>query len=110
VANSYTRQLIIQWNNKFPLDRWLREKNKIIFNSEVHRSISQLDILFEFLEEKMFKKLEEDSKKKKEKIEEFKNTGNWLNEGGDIIESEEDQELFNNLDLSKLNQAINGGK
>jgi len=54
------RQHIIDWNNKFPLDKWWRTKHNIAFGSEQHLAISQYDILFEYIEDELFKQISED--------------------------------------------------
>lgn len=49
--------LIFEWNNNFPIDRWWREKHNIPFNSQAHRDISYMDVCFEFIEEKSIEKI-----------------------------------------------------
>lgn len=64
---------IISWNNRFPVDKYWRQKHNIAFNSPAHREISFLDQLFEYYEEKIF----EDHYKSKEYR---PNIGDWLNQ------------------------------
>jgi hypothetical protein len=40
----------LDWNQKFPIDRWWREKYNIPFMSTEHKSSSFLDQLFEYTE------------------------------------------------------------
>jgi hypothetical protein len=65
------RKEIIKWNNKFPVDRWWRQKHKIAFNSKAHQEISFLDQLFEYQEEKIFEEFHEAQ-------EYIPNTGDWI--------------------------------
>jgi len=46
-------QEVIVWNNRFPIDRWWREKHKVPFMSKIHRESSFIDQLFEWTEEQM---------------------------------------------------------
>jgi hypothetical protein len=48
---------IIKWNYNFPLDKWWRKKYGIPFNSKKHKEISQIDILFEYHEDKLFEEI-----------------------------------------------------
>lgn len=45
-----TEQKVLDWNQKFPCDRWWRDKYKIPFMSQAHKEISFLDQLFEYVE------------------------------------------------------------
>lgn len=56
-------QRVIEWQKKFPCDRWWREKHNIAFMSQSHREVSFLDQLFEFYEDTLvneFRNSEED--------------------------------------------------
>lgn len=91
---------IIQWNNKFPLDKWWRIKYKIPYNSLQHQEISQVDIFFEYYEDILFKQFEEESKLNQDK--EFKlSQGELLTNRSRTIEEEFD--LFDSLNLSNFN-------
>ena len=48
------RQYIIEWDNRFPIDRWWRKKYNIAFNSSAHRESSFLDQLVEWEEDQLF--------------------------------------------------------
>lgn len=58
VVNVFDKQAIkafvYEWNTKFPIDRWWRMKHGVPFNSEIHRSVSLMDIRFEFEEDFLF--------------------------------------------------------
>lgn len=49
-----------EWGIDNPIDYWWRKKNKVPFNSTLHRSISQRDMLFEFLEEELVREQEQE--------------------------------------------------
>lgn len=52
-SNEY-RDFMIEWNLKFPIDRWYREKYKIPFMSERHRESSFLNMRLEWEEDRLF--------------------------------------------------------
>ena len=52
------RDFMIQWNLKFPLDRWYRKKYGIPFMSKQHRESSFLDIRREWEEDQLFAEVE----------------------------------------------------
>lgn len=79
------RSLVLWWNDSFPLDRAFRKKYNLSFNSEAHRSINQVDVLFEFLEDKMLAEAVEKYKKKK------KDGGKMFT---DEAETKQEDELF----------------
>jgi hypothetical protein len=62
---------IIVWNNRFPIDRWYRQKHNIAFNSSIHRESNFLDQLFEYREDELFEEHQQAQKYEP-------NTGNWL--------------------------------
>ena len=65
------KDFVLNWNLRYPIDRWWREKHNISFNSEVHRVSSFIDQLIEFEEDKMFRELiKEELEKGKEDNEE----------------------------------------
>lgn len=53
MLDSFERE-IIEWNNRFPVDRWWRNKYNIPFGSPAHRKSNFLDQLFEYREDKLF--------------------------------------------------------
>ena len=65
------KKQILEWDNKFPVDKWWRDKHNIAFNSKAHQEISFLDQLFEYYEDKMYEEHREGVKYEP-------NTGNWL--------------------------------
>ena len=61
---------VIEWNSKFPVDRWWRVKHKIPFMSPIHREANFIDMLFEFEEDNLFNGFEENTY--------TPNSGKWL--------------------------------
>lgn len=53
-------QKVINWDSRFPLDRWWRMKHNIPFMSPEHRESSFLSQLFEFEEDRLFLKASEE--------------------------------------------------
>jgi hypothetical protein len=48
--NRSVRDIVIMWNNRFPLDVWWRQRHKIPFGSIEHRAASYVSMVFEFIE------------------------------------------------------------
>jgi hypothetical protein len=66
------KEFVLDWNVKFPIDHWWREKHKVAFLSTFHKESNFLYQLAEWEEETLFSELR-DSK------DEYKpNTGNFL--------------------------------
>ena len=78
----------------FPLDRWWRQKHGVAFNSEKHRNVSQIDIFFEFWEDKLYRKASKQSLIDKENQKLYEQ-GVWLKE--QQISKEEEDSLFEKL-------------
>lgn len=96
------KDFLLEWNYRFPLDRWWRSKYNIPIFSPSHLEISQLDIALEYLEEKLF---EEFKVKAQEEIEKEKkyNQGIWIE--SPEIPVEEESEWFDKIDVSKINNS-----
>lgn len=58
-------QCVINWNSRFPLDKWWRMKYGVAFMSPAHRESSFIDQLLEFEEDKLFFKTREKEKEDK---------------------------------------------
>lgn len=43
-----------EWNIRFPIDRWFRQKYKIPIFSEKHRASCFVDMMYEFIEDDMY--------------------------------------------------------
>ena len=53
----YIERFVLQWNYKYPVDRWWREKHKIAFNAPEHRICNFWDQYFEYKEDLLYDKL-----------------------------------------------------
>ena len=73
------KEEIIKWNNRFPLDRWWRNKHKVSYLSPEHREFSFYSQLFEYNEEVLFNEFK--AEREQEKVEEENSyspdNGNW---------------------------------
>lgn len=98
------KQLVIDWNNQNPLDRLFRIKNHIVFNSPQHRQTNQLDILFEYIEEKMFEQQQQQITEQAIKDEQYQK-GIWLKENK--LSNEQQQDLFDKIDVGSINSQDN---
>ena len=58
------RQSIIDWSNKFPLDRWWRKKYNISYLSTDHRESSFYQQYYEYYEDLLFKEFQEERESK----------------------------------------------
>ncbi len=54
----------IDWNNRFPLDRWWRKKYNVSYLSEEHRKSTFFNQYFEYLEDESYKEYFDKKKKK----------------------------------------------
>ena len=54
---------VLEWNSKFPIDKWWRDKHGVAFMSEQHKSCSFLDQIYEFTEDLMTLKVKHQSDK-----------------------------------------------
>jgi hypothetical protein len=63
---SKIRQSVIDWNNRFPLDRWWRRKYNVPFLSQAHRESTFYSHYFDYYEEVVYKELQEEYAKNKE--------------------------------------------
>ncbi|MGL5691857.1 MAG: hypothetical protein ACRDD8_13695 [Bacteroidales bacterium] len=74
----------IEWNVKFPLDKWYRDKYRIPFMSKQHRESSFCNIRFEWEEEKVFNSLESITE------EYIPDSGNFFKKGTEKVKTEEE--------------------
>jgi hypothetical protein len=93
------RQEVIAWNNRFPLDRWWRNKHKISFQSPAHRESTFFGQCFEYYEDLMIKEYRENAKKEAENSGEEKKykpmSGDWWS--GLVSSESEIEDWFNTL-------------
>lgn len=85
------RTFMIQWNNKFPIDRWWRKKHNISFLSLEHRECSFIAQLLEYQEDVLFA---EASKEEKQDDPYIPNMGEWLKRNASDEIDEYDVEQF----------------
>ena len=92
---------VYYWNNNFWIDRWWREKHNISFLSSQHKDSNFVDMLFEWEEDQLYKRLIDETLEKEDiKNEEYiPGEGNWLKEQKIIELSDEE---FNKLDTSNF--------
>lgn len=51
------KNFVLEWNTKFPIDRWWREKHAVAFNSAQHREVSIIDMRVEWEEDILYNKI-----------------------------------------------------
>lgn len=109
------QKFILEWNQRYPFDRYIRKKYNILFGSPEHRALNFIDMSIEFKEDIIIKHQEEEQERLKER--------DWYNEGLSatkqigvnkeerktvkMTKKELDKE-FENLDLSKFNDKVDG--
>lgn len=100
-----SKEGIIEWNNRFPLDLWYRRKYQIPFGSKKHREINYVDIYFEYSEDNLFKKFELEEEELNKKKERLTISGQVFTKTiyKELTEKETD-DIFDTLDLSQFNQ------
>lgn len=76
-AQEQLRRQIIEWSNRFPLDYSFRKKRQIIFGSEQHRALNEIDIYFEWLEEKLHNEFVEMAKQQLKNEKDYAD-GTWI--------------------------------
>lgn len=93
-------QFITRWNDTWGYDFWWRKKYNIPFGSKKHLSANQIDIAFDYIEDKLAEKsFNEYSKQEKNKTHLAK-TGEWIKPTK--VNEKEQKELFDKVDISKL--------
>jgi hypothetical protein len=99
------RDFVFNWNIRYPIDRWWREKHNISFNSSDHRVSSFIDQLFEYEEDKLFKDIisEELKKTGEDYIDDsyVPGKGNFLNKK--VVDKKGLDNQFNNINLDDFN-------
>lgn len=97
------RKLLISFNNVFPLDKSFRDSKGILFNSEEHRNIDQIDLYYSFLESELYRESIEQAVEQKERQEEL-NKGKIIKER--VVTKEETERLFDKLRLNFKNIKV----
>ena len=93
-------QFTLKWTNTWRYDYWWRKKYNAAFNSEAHRSVSQIDIKIEFIEHHLAQKQIEQYQTDEVKLKEYNDTGRWLKEK--TVDQNKEKELFDKMDLSNF--------
>ncbi len=103
------KNLLIYWNNKFPFDRVYRQKHGIAFGSEEHRRVNQIDVYNDALEDRLFTEFYEEQAERKRLQEAYAKDGILNKEASKALE-ESLEEVFDNIDVTKLNEDQDGGQ
>lgn len=93
---------IVQWNVRFPLDREYRKKHNIIFGSEQHLALNQIDLYLDYLEDIVYKEIWEEAKESVKMEEDYKK-GILMKERE--VSKEEEADLFDKLDVSNIESS-----
>jgi len=104
--NDSLKDFVCSWNNKFPIDRWWRQKHQVAFNSSVHRDSCFIDMYFEFLEDRLWEKAVRQQEKDEDPY--IPGRGNFLKKR-EYTQKEID-EIFDRIDVSKMNENIEASK
>lgn len=95
------REFIIEWNFRFPADKWWREKYGVALFSEAHLNISQLSIANEYHEMLLFEEFESRAHDLEIKRKDYEN-GIWISKKEPESVKDIDA-LFNRIDVGSIN-------
>ena len=74
------RSFVREWNQKYPIDRWRRDKYNVAFGSKQHLDHSLLDMRIAFEDEHFHRRLDVEDASQEEAREEYQHgRGDWLN-------------------------------
>lgn len=102
---------ILNWNNRYPIDHWWRQKYEVAFNSSEHRVSSFIDQLIDYEEDKLYKEyidrlkkeLEDENNEDIPKKRPYKpGIGNFLGRNEVTLTKKEIDEAFDNLNLDNI--------
>lgn len=99
------REFIIEWNYKFPLDKWWRDKHGVALFSEEHLNANQLNIALEYQENLVFKEFEDRADELSRKREAY-SKGIWITKP-EPKNGKEFTDLFDKIDVSTINTNNN---
>lgn len=113
MTQSNVRKFVEEWNVRYPVDVWWRNKYKIPFGSKLHREANFIDMIIEWEEDKMFNEIATATEKQIDKedqldlsdLQKFTKDGRYISKVVEMSEDEVDDE-FNNLNLSEFNDQI----
>lgn len=92
---------IYWWNNKYPFDRWWREKHNIAFNSQQHQEACLIDQRLEYEEYLLFSQIAKIKALRDREIEEADVTGRFLRKQTEHMNQDVVDEMFDNFDFDK---------
>lgn len=89
------------WSKKFPIDYWWRKKYNIPYGSPAHREANLIDMMYDFEEEKIMKRLiaKVSKEMEDEDVEEMLDNTSV----GKKMSKAELDDAFDNLDLDQFN-------
>ena len=87
---------VLKWNNTWGFDYWWRKKYNVPFNSEAHRSISQIDIKFDYIENHLANKQYDEFQLSESNLKKYNETGEWIKER---VDKSREDELFDKVNL-----------
>lgn len=99
------KTIVERWNCVCFLDHWWREKHHIAFGSKAHLESNFIDMLFEFEEDILYKKIRLNNSDPYEM-----NKGSWIKESKKDMSKHEDNDFeqfkkdFDKIDLSKYDE------
>ncbi len=101
------RSFIEDWNIKYPIDRWWRQKFGVAFGSKQHLEQSMIDMRIAYEEDRMYEKIASEVESDKEfNVKYVPGSGNWLKKQPDHEEmtAENVDDVFETLasDLDAL--------
>ena len=112
--SSHLREFMLEWNQRYPIDKWWREKYNVPFGSKRHRAQSMIDMRLEFEEDLIFAEAEaEQLNKLRAKSKYVPGEGVWLKRIKRRPSQADIERDFDNLDIDRIAQAkveIVGGK
>lgn len=101
------RNLVIDWNMKYPVDHWWRKHYKIPFGSPEHRQMTFLDMAFEYIEYVEFRIIDIQRKLKDKREADIKTNElfSQVSPGKEIVpmSKKEISAEYDNLDLDQFN-------
>lgn len=105
--SSDLRSLVISWNNDFPVDYWWRKQYNVPFGSESHRSMTFVEMAFEYLEFVEYRVIEIEHILESKRKTDIKNNELFTqtSPGKEVVHmsKKEAAEEYDNLDLSQFN-------
>ena len=93
------KRFVLEWNYRYPVDRWWREKHKVAFNSPTHRISNFWDQMFEYEEDVLYSELNEKNEYKR-------NQNDWLTIH-DVEETIHDSAVNALEEISKYKKYLN---